>query len=160
VSVWAALAGGFVGTLVLTTALRMASELKLTRTDLPFLLGTVFVADRKRAKALGYVLHFFFGFAFAIGYWAIFWAIGRSGWLLGAALGLIHGAFAGSALVNLLLPIVHPRMGDPTTGADRVALIEPPGFMLRNYGRRTPVALFVAHIVYGAIVGGFVGWSR
>src|SRR5438045_7478316 len=108
-SVWAALAGGFVGTLVLTTALRMGSELKLTRVDLPFLLGTLFIADRKRAKALGYVLHFFFGFAFAAGYLAIFWAIGRAGWLLGAELGLIHGTFAGSALVNILLPTVHPR---------------------------------------------------
>jgi hypothetical protein len=158
-SIWAALAGGFVGTLVLTTTLRAASELKLTRTDLPFLLGTVFVADRKRAKALGYVVHFFFGFVFALGYWAIFSAIGRSGWLLGAALGLVHGAFAGSALVNLLLPIVHPRMGDPTTAADRVALLEPPGFMLLNYGRSTPVALLGAHVVYGAIVGGFMAWS-
>ena len=108
-TVWAALAGGFVGTLVLTTILRAGSELKLTRMDLPFLLGTAFISDRKRAKALGYVLHFFFGFAFALGYLAVFWAIGRSGWLLGAALGLIHGAFAGSALVNILLPIVHPR---------------------------------------------------
>jgi len=155
-SVWAALAGGFVGTLVLTTAFRLASELKLTRTDLPFLLGTVFTTDRKRAKALGYVLHFFFGFAFSLGYFAIFWAIGRNGWLLGAVLGLIHGAFAGSALVNILLPIVHPRMGDPTTAADRVALLEPPGFMLRNYGRRTPFAILAAHALYGAIVGASV----
>ena len=35
-----ALAGGFIGTLVLTTALRSANELGLTRIDLPFLLGT------------------------------------------------------------------------------------------------------------------------
>jgi len=156
VSIWADLAGGFVGTLVLTTGLRLASELKLTRVDLPFLLGTMFVADRKRAKALGYILHFFFGFAFAIGYFAIFRAIGRSGWLLGA----VHGAFAGSALVNILLPIVHPRMGDPTTGADRVALLEPPGFMLGNYGRSTPIVLLAGHVVYGSIVGGFAAFVR
>ena len=41
-SVWGALAGGFVGTLVLTTVLRAANELDLTRIDLPFLLGTAF----------------------------------------------------------------------------------------------------------------------
>ena len=158
-TVWAALAGGFVGTLVLTTILRTASELRLTRTDLPFLLGTVFVADRRHAKALGYVLHFIFGFSFALGYLAIFWAIGRSGWLLGAALGLVHGAFAGTALVNILLPIVHPRMGDPMTGSDSVALLEPPGFMLRNYGKGTPVVLLLAHVAYGAIVGGFLAWG-
>lgn len=46
-SIWAVLAGGFVGTLVLTTVLRTASELHLTRMDLPFLLGTVVTADRR-----------------------------------------------------------------------------------------------------------------
>jgi GH15 family glucan-1,4-alpha-glucosidase len=34
---------------------------------------------------------------------------------VGAGFGLIHGLFAGSALVNILLPIVHPRMGTPTS---------------------------------------------
>ena len=42
VSLPGALAGGFIGTLVLTTGLRAATELRLTRIDLPFLLGTVF----------------------------------------------------------------------------------------------------------------------
>src|SRR6266550_9356780 len=110
-NVWGALAGGFVGTLVLTTILRAASEVRLTRMDLPFLLGTMLTVDRSRAKATGYVLHFMFGFTFALGYFAIFSAIGRSGWLLGAGLGLLHGLFAGTALVNVLLPTVHPRMG-------------------------------------------------
>ena len=43
-SVWGALAGGFMGTLVLTTGLRTANELGLTRVDLPFLLGTAVTA--------------------------------------------------------------------------------------------------------------------
>ena len=158
-TVWGALAGGFVGTLVLTTMLRGASELKLTRIDLPFLLGTALTSDRKRAKALGYIAHFGFGFVFALGYFAIFWAIGRSGWLLGAALGLAHGAFAGTALVNVLLPLVHPRMGNPMSASDIVARLEPPGFMMINYGRRTPVVVLVAHVAYGAIVGGFMAFS-
>ena len=158
-TIWGALAGGFVGTLVLTTMLRGASELRLTRIDLPFLLGTALTSDRKRAKALGYIAHFMFGFLFALGYFAIFWVIGRSGWLLGAALGLAHGAFAGTALVNVLLPLVHPRMGDTMSAADTVAHLEPPGFLMLNYGRRTPVVVLVAHIVYGAIVGGFIARS-
>ena len=158
-TVWGALAGGFVGTLVLTTMLRGASELRLTRIDLPFLLGTVLVTDRKRAKSLGYILHFLFGFTFALGYFAIFSEIGRSGWLLGAALGLAHGAFAGTALVNILLPVVHPRMGNQMSAADSVALLEPPGFLMMNYGRRTPVVVLLAHVAYGTIVGGFVAWS-
>ena len=154
-SIWGALAGGFAGTLVLTTILRGASELRLTRMDLPFLLGTAFTANRLRAKAVGYALHFIAGLTFALLYYAIFSAIGESGWWLGAVFGVVHALFAGSALVNLLLPLVHPRMGSPMTGADATVLLEAPGFLMLNYGAQTPIVTVVAHIAYGAIVGGF-----
>jgi hypothetical protein len=155
-SIWAALAGGFTGTLVLTTALRTANELKLTRIDLPFLLGTALTADRTRAKAVGYLLHFAFGQLFALVYFAIFLAIAHNGWWLGAAFGAAHGLFASTALVSILLPLIHPRMGSPLTGADTTALIEPPGFLMLNYGPQTPLATLLAHTAYGAIVGGFL----
>ena len=153
-SVWAAMIGGLAGTLVLTSILRAASELRLTRVDLPFLLGTMATVDRRRAKALGYVFHFFFGFFFALGYYAVFRAVGRAGWLLGAALGLVHGVFTGSALVNILLPVVHPRMGTPLSSIESETLLEPPGFMMLNYGRGSPLASLAAHVAYGALVGG------
>lgn len=159
-SIWRALAGGFAGTLVLTTTLRAASELRITRMDIPFLLGTVITADRLRAKAVGYVLHFFFGQLFALGYYGLFMALGRAGWLLGALFGLGHGLFAGSALVNILLPLVHPRMGTPMSAAGQTAQLEPPGFLMRNYGPQTPLVSLLAHIAYGAIVGGFVAAGR
>jgi GH15 family glucan-1,4-alpha-glucosidase len=159
-NVWGAVAGGFVGTLVLTTALRAGSEFGLTRMDLPFLLGTALSSDRGRAKAVGYLLHFAFGEAFALVYFAIFSAINHSGWLLGAIFGLLHGVFSGTALVNILLPIVHPRMGSPLSAADSSPLIEPPGFLMLNYGRRTPIVSLIAHIAYGAVVGGFVALAR
>jgi hypothetical protein len=158
-NVWGAVAGGFVGTLVLTTTLRAAGELGLTRMDLPFLLGTVVSADRTRAKALGYVMHFAAGQLFALVYFGIFSAIGHSGWWLGAVFGLAHGLFAGTALVNVLLPVIHPRMGTPLSAAADRPLLEPPGFMMLNYGRRTPLATIVAHIAYGTIVGGFISLS-
>jgi hypothetical protein len=155
-SVWAALAGGFVGTLVLTTALRTANELGLTRVDLPFLLGTAVSRNRARAKALGYLLHLVAGELFALVYYAIFAAVDTSGWLLGALLGLLHGVVSATALVNILLPVVHPRMGSELSGADSSPLLEPPGFLMLNYGRGTPIATLLAHIAYGGIVGGFV----
>ena len=155
-SLWGALAGGFVGTLVLTTALRTANELGLTRVDLPFLLGTVFTADRARAKALGYLLHLVAGEVFALIYYAIFAAIDTGGWLVGPLFGLLHGVVSATALVNILLPVVHPRMGSTLSAADSAPLLEPPGFLMRNYGRGTPIATVLAHIAYGAIVGGFV----
>ena len=154
-SVWGALAGGFVGTLVLTTALRTANELGLTRVDLPFLLGTAFTRDRRRAKALGYLLHLVAGAVFALIYYAIFAAIEESGWPLGALFGLLHGIVAATALVNILLPAVHPRMGSSLSAAGSSPLLEPPGFLMLNYGRRTPIATLLAHSAYGAIVGGF-----
>jgi hypothetical protein len=157
--IWGALAGGFLGTIVLTTALRAAGELGLTRMDLPFLLGTAVSQDRVRAKLIGFALHFVFGFVFALGYWAVFAAIGESGALLGALLGLVHALFAGTALVSVILPAFHPRMGTGLDAAGDSPLLEPPGFMLINYGRQTQVAMIVAHVAYGAIVGGLSSLS-
>ena len=153
-TVWGALAGGFVGTLVLTTILRASSEMRLTRIDLPFLLGTVVTKDRLLAKLIGYVFHALFGFAFAVGYFLILSAIGKAGALPGALLGLLHGAVV-STIALELLPIIHPRMGTLFTSAGETALLEPPGFLMLNYGRATPAVTIVAHVCYGAIVGWF-----
>jgi hypothetical protein len=158
-SIWGTLAGGFVGTLVLTTALRTANELGLTRVDLPFLLGTAVTRDRARAKAIGYLLHLLLGEVFALVYFAVFTAIDTSGWLLGALFGLLHGIVTTTALANVLLPVIHPLMGSPLSGANSTPLLEPPGFLMRNYGRGTPIATLLAHIAYGAIVGGFASMT-
>jgi hypothetical protein len=155
-TVWSALAGGALGTLVLATLLRAASEFGMTRMDLPFLLGTAFTDNRRRAKVWGYVLHFALGPVFALGYAAFFAAFGRSGWPIGALLGAVHAGFVGTVLVNVILPIVHPRIGTPDTAADEIALLEPPGFLLLNYGRRTFALTLAAHIAFGAIVGAVV----
>jgi hypothetical protein len=150
-----ALAGGFVGTLVLTTGLRLAQIAGLTRMDIPFLLGTAFSENVRWAQAIGYALHFFNGLLFAVGYWLVFAAVDQAGWLFGAVLGVVHAAFAGGALVNVLLPAVHPRMGTVWSDASETPLLEPPGFMLSNYGRHTALVTLLGHVAYGAIVGGF-----
>jgi hypothetical protein len=154
-SVWGALAGGLVGTTLLTTTLRTAQELGWTRMDIPLLLGTAFSGNRSRATAIGYTIHFANGIGFSLVYAFVFWAVGRSGVLIGAGLGAVHALFAGGALVNLLLPSVHPRMGAPWSDAEETPLLEPPGFMLMNYGRGTAAVTLVAHVVYGAIIGWF-----
>jgi hypothetical protein len=155
-NLWGALVGGLVGTVVLTTTLRAASEFRLTRMDIPFLLGTAFSDDRRRAKAIGYALHLLAGQVFALMYWVAFRVLGESSWWLGGLFGLVHVAFAGTTLVNVLLPVVHPRMGTPATSARSTPLLEPPGFMLLNYGRQTPLVAVIAHVAYGMIVGAFV----
>jgi hypothetical protein len=150
-----ALAGGLVGTVVLTSSLRLTQALGFTRMDIPLLLGTVFSEDRRKATLIGYVVHFANGLIFSLGYAAIFFAVDQAGWLFGALLGVVHAVFAGGALVNVLLPAVHPRMGTPWSDAEETPVLEPPGLMLVNYGRHTVIATLLAHVAYGAIVGGF-----
>ncbi|HTK30119.1 MAG TPA: hypothetical protein VL309_11225 [Vicinamibacterales bacterium] len=151
--IWSWLAAGFAGTLVMTTVTRGASELGVTRMDLPFLLGTAVTENRRKAKAIGYAIHFVIGVAFALLYGLFFLAIGRSSWWIGGLLGAIHALFVGAVLVSILLPIVHPRMGTPETSAAEIALVEPPGFMLLNYGRNTVLVTLASHIAYGVIIG-------
>src|SRR4051812_4027249 len=143
---WSEVAAGFVGTLVLTTVLRAASELGVTRMDLPFLLGTSVTDNRRSAKVWGYLFHFVAGLIFATGYGVFFIAVGRSGWALGALLGAIHALFVATVAVNILLPIVHPRIGTSETAAHEIALLEPPGFLMLNYGRNTFLVTLAAHI--------------
>ena len=152
---WGSLAGGLIGTIVLTSGLRVAQELGWTRMELPLLLGTMFTGDRSRASAIGYAIHFLNGLVFSLGYAGIFYAVGRAGWDLGLALGAAHALFAGGGLVTALLPAVHPRMGTPWTDAEETPILEQPGFMLHNYGYATAVVTFFTHVAYGTIVGAF-----
>ena len=152
---WGALAGGAVGTIVLSSSLRLAQELGWTRMDIPLLLGTAFTDRRGRASVLGYLVHFANGILFSVGYYGVFRAVDHAGWLFGAALGVVHAAFFGGTFLTLLLPAVHPRMGSPWSDAEETPLLEAPGFLLLNYGRRTALWTLLAHVAYGAIVGGF-----
>ena len=64
-TLWGALAGGLVGTIALTSGLRIAQELGWTRMDIPLLLGTAFTDNRSRASVIGYAVHFANGLAVA-----------------------------------------------------------------------------------------------
>ena len=148
-----AVGAGFVATLVMTTIMRGACELGLTRADFALLLGTTVSDNRRTARALGYVFHFVIGIGFALAYVAFFRIIGRDGWAIGALLGALHAVFDGTVLVNVLLPLVHPRIGTPETAANEIALVEPPGFLMLNYGRNSFLVALIAHVAYGALIG-------
>ena len=132
--IWGAVVGGLVGTLVLTTLLRAASELGLTRMDIPFLLGTAFTADRVREGDL--------------------WAPLRLRRRLRPRL-LRHlprhrrkRLLARRALRSRSRRLCrhgarqHPAPGGAPPHGHRLhgrrsaPLLEPPGFLLLNYGRR------------------------
>jgi hypothetical protein len=148
-----ALAGGVIGTLALATIIKAAAEAGMTRLDVALLLGTAVTDNRRKARALGYIFHFVLGIAFAEAYGGFFAIVGHASWRLGALLGVLHALFTATVLVSVLLPVLHPRMATADTAANEITLIEPPGFLMLNYGRSTFLVTLVAHIVYGALVG-------
>lgn len=149
---------GFVATVVLTTLMAGSQGLGLSRMSLPFMLGTMFTPDRKRAELIGFGMHLLNGWIFALVYALVFEALGRATWWLGAGAGLIHGLFVLVAGVALL-PAMHPRMASENQGPTPTRQLQPPGFLALNYGRATPLVTLVAHIIYGGILGAFYSLS-
>ena len=144
---------GFASTVVLTTLMAGSQGLGLTRMNIPYLLGTMFTPNRDRAKILGVALHLLNGWIFAFVYMAAFHAIGIFHWWFGALVGLVHGAFV-LAVGMPVMPGLHPRMASENRGPTVVRQLEPPGFLAKNYGFGTPLASLIAHVVFGAILGG------
>ena len=152
-TLWGALAGGFVGALVVALGSDGAVSARLSRMDIPLLLGSAVYRGWVAARAVGYGMHLLLGLGFA----ATYAAADVSGWAEGALAGLVHGALAITVLFPVALPLVHPRMalrGSPDRG-----LVEAPGPLVLAYGRWTPVLLLALHVAYGTIVGGFAGWA-
>ena len=91
---------------------------------------------------------------FALIYGLAFESLRRATWWLGALFGLVQALFI-LAVVMPLLPFLHPRMASEDHGPDPTRQLEPPGFLALNYGRNTPAATILAHLLYGAILGAF-----
>ena len=149
---------GLVATTGLTAVMILAQLVGRTRFDLPLMLGTIATEDPDRARVAGFAMHLAIGQAFALFYAAGFAALDRSDWWLGALFGLSHAAVALTALVPLL-PGIHPRMASERAGPASTAVLEPPGLFSLNYGTATPLVAVGAHVVYGAVLGLFLGSS-
>jgi uncharacterized membrane protein YagU involved in acid resistance len=145
---------GFAATVVLTSLMAGSQALGLTRMNLPFMLGTMATPDRDRAKLVGFGLHLVNGWLFAGLYAAAFESWRRATWRLGAAIGLVHALFVLVAAMPVL-PAMHPRMASEHDGPTPTKQLEPPGFLALNYGRRTPLSVILAHLLYGSILGAF-----
>ena len=145
---------GFAATFVLTTVILIGQSLGWTRIDVPFIIGTMVTPDRDRAKVIGYLLHTINGWWFAIVYALFFQQLHRATWWLGLSLGLLQG-FVVIVAILPLLPGVHPRMVSDSRGPEPTRLLEPPGFLVTNYGRMTPVIMLIAHALYGMVLGTF-----
>jgi uncharacterized membrane protein YagU involved in acid resistance len=143
---------GFASTVVQTTLMSASQGLGLTRMNIPYLLGTMFTANRDRAKVYGVALHLLNGWIFSLIYVAAFQVTGLSTAWFGATMGFVHGAFV--LVVALpMMPGMHPRMASEIRGPTVVRQLEPPGFLGRNYGIRTPISVLVGHVLFGLILG-------
>ena len=145
---------GFAATVLLTSLTIAAQSLGLTRIDIPFIIGTMFTPDRDRAKVVGLMVHLVNGWIFAIVYGFFFENLHRATWWYGALLGAAQGMFI-VVVVLPVLPGVHPRMVSDFRGPEPTRLLEPPGFLVRNYGSKTPFVLLFAHVMYGTMLGTF-----
>ncbi|MDA8164524.1 MAG: hypothetical protein M0017_05775 [Desulfobacteraceae bacterium] len=150
---------GFVATLLLSTILELSQGLGLSRMSLPFMLGTMLTANRHRAQMVGYLLHFTLGLPVTFFYALIFESLHLATWWLGAFMGLLQGLI--TLVIPLpLLPHFHPRMASEYDGPSPTRMLEPPGFLCLNYGRRTPLTTLFAYLVFGLIMGAFYQVGR
>jgi hypothetical protein len=147
---------GLVATAGLTAVMIAAQLAGFTRLDIPLMLGTIVTEDPDRARVAGFAIHLAIGQVFALFYAAGFASLDRSDWWLGALFGLGHAVVALIVLVPLL-PGVHPRMASERAGPNSTAALEPPGVFALNYGAATPLVAVGAHVVYGAVLGLFLG---
>jgi hypothetical protein len=145
---------GFAATVTLTTMMAASQGLGLSRMSIPFILGTMLTPNRDRAMLLGALLHVGNGWLFALVYAAVFEGWGRAAWWLGAIVGFAHAGFVLTVGMTML-PGMHPRMASEHRAAPEHAQLQPPGFLALHYGERTPLVTLAAHLVYGAILGGF-----
>jgi hypothetical protein len=145
---------GFASTVVLTSILAGSQGIGMTRMNVPYLLGTIFTPNRDRAKFIGIFLHFLNGWIFSLIYVATFQVIGKSTWWFGGLIGLVHAGFV-LAVGLPVLSALHPRIANEQYGPTVVRQLESPGFLGLHYGIRTPISVAIAHVIFGAILGGF-----
>ena len=143
---------GLLAAIVFTTLLALSQGIGLTRMNIPYLLGTMFTANGDRAKIYGLCVHLVLGVVFSWLYMLAFSAWDGATWWKGLSLGALQGAFFLTFGVTLL-PGLHPRMASEHEGPTVVRQLEPPGFLGLNYGVRTPVSIFAAHLVWGLMLG-------
>ncbi len=150
---------GFAATVVLTAVMAGSQGVGITRMNIPYMLGTMFTPNRDRAKVYGVAVHMINGWLFSLIYVAALHASGHFNAWFGMSIGLVHGAFV--LVVGMpALPGLHPRMASELRGPTVVRQLEPPGFLALHYGVRTPISILIAHLLFGAILGGFYAPMR
>ncbi|HXI14840.1 MAG TPA: hypothetical protein VNM48_00615, partial [Chloroflexota bacterium] len=112
-------------------------------------LGTLFMPDGTKARALGWGLNVVHGALFAVGYQQALRCTGMfAGAPSGALLGVAHGLASMGAVAAM--PKMHPR--------PRQAGLEKMG--PSAHGPLTVPGMLLGHMLFGALVGAAIGWER
>jgi uncharacterized membrane protein YagU involved in acid resistance len=145
---------GFAATVTLTTVMAASKHIGMTRMDLPFMLGTMFTANRNKATSVGFLAHVIMGWIFSFIYGAAFETSGVATWWFGLVIGFVHAAAVLSVGLEVL-NFLHPRMARPFQGPTPTRQLQPPGFLALHYGKGTPLVTLLGHLIYGMILGAF-----
>ncbi|HEU6449130.1 MAG TPA: hypothetical protein VFV23_11895 [Verrucomicrobiae bacterium] len=143
---WAgAAAWGVAGAVAFWIFHSMMMSMSVTRLDIFELLGSFFATPKTAmCKGIGFIVHLVdgavLGIVFAYGI-----QLGRlqSSWLTGWAWGVLLWGLSLLLLTNI--GGIHPAIRNHREGD--------PGPAAGNFGKTTPVAMFIGHSIYGAALG-------
>jgi hypothetical protein len=147
---------GIVAAGIMAILMWSARAVGWTDLDLAMIIGTASIFTNEPgggAWVQGLTVMLIFGGVFALAYAWVFeyWPHHTARAWLGALVGTVH-AVVGGGMLWWMMPLLHPGSSPDPRLAD-------PGFMAANYGSAA-VAIFVGlHIVYGAIIGGWMHWA-
>jgi len=138
-----AFVAGVVGGAVMSALTAMARALMGMPANLEMMLGTMVVQPPSAvAWTVGLAIHLVLSGLIALIYaWGFERVTHRAGWAVGAGFGVIHAIIGG--LFMGMVPAMHPLIPEQMPA---------PGAFMSNVPMG-PVALFVLHIIYGAVVG-------
>ncbi len=138
-----AFGAGVVGGVVMTILMWMARTFMGMHMNLSMMEGTMLVQPPgPTAWIVGFIMHLIISGLIALLYaWAFEHVTHRAGAAVGAGFGLIHAVIAGFAMG--MVPAIHPLIPQ---------MMPAPGAFLSNIPGGV-IALFVLHLVYGAVVG-------
>ncbi len=134
----APLVGGLAGTVVMTVFLLFPRWFNLGHVDVVRAVGALITGREERALLPGFVVHFTSGIVFAYIYWTLL-SLAKLplNLLTGLMAGFVHGVIV-MLLVSIVIMEHHP---------------------IAKYHERGPMTglmQLLAHILYGAVVGGVV----
>ncbi|MFP4369462.1 MAG: DUF6789 family protein [Candidatus Kapaibacterium sp.] len=130
------ISAGFIGMLAMGLIMFLLTKPNLPDSDIFKVLGQIFVKQADNSRITGIFVHIISGIIFGIVYTYIAATFGTEIGYIG--LSMILGVFHGAVITFLLVVVVsehHPLRRH------------------RKTGYMVPMATFVAHIVYGFIVG-------